>query len=365
VQVRITGSRTSIGDEDCIKSELHVGEKALEWWPRDNCATMLPDGKWEIVVKLGELNPPASIDAKGQNRFKIYWPGDADVYQWSYYPQVWAGLTLEEYAVVESEVDSPLTSGDDFRKRIPDSVFEKHAALRSPTPKQSLDEINAALEPFGYRLEAPFHRLYKNDELLKGDVTNFYPISMNASETDFLLRLEGSGSYLLTKDGLTEWNISRSLSTWPVYAKNDLISLQAEEDNSAVNVLKNGEVIFRQALTSTVEAPVHHLQSYNGQWVLETNESVIIDGKDLRETKGYSEVFGWQTLDGRPFYFFIKDGKVGLSYNGQDLPVQYEQVIHGVCCDLTVFNPAGNERMVWFYAVKDGVWHYVELGKMY
>jgi hypothetical protein len=365
VKVKITGTRTSIGDDECIKSELHLGEKALEWWPRDNCAVMLADGKWEIVVRLGELNPSASIDPKGQNRFKIYWPGDPDIYQWAYYPQVWAGLTLEEYAVVENEVDSPLTSGDDFRKRIPNAVFEKHAELRSPTQKQSLDEINAALEPFGYRLEAPFHRLYKNDELLKGDVTNFYPITMNASETDFLLRLEGSGSYLLTKDGLVEWDSSRSLSTWPVFAKNDLITLQAEEDNSAVNVLKNGKVIFTQALTFTIEAPVHFLQSYRGQWVLETNETVIIDGKDLREANGYSEVFGWQTLDGRPFYFFIKDGKVGLSYNGQVLPVLYEQVIHGLCCDLTAFNPEGSERMVWFYALKEGVWHYVELGKMY
>mgnify|MGYP001143051209 FL=1 len=27
-----------------------------------------------------------------------------------------------------------------------------------------------------------------------------------------------------------------------------------------------------------------------------------------------------------------------------------------------MFNVSGNETMVWFYALRDGVWHYVEAG---
>jgi hypothetical protein len=118
-------------------------------------------------------------------------------------------------------------------------------------------------------------------------------------------------------------------------------------------------------VTLAVENPVRALRSFNGQWVLETQNTVIIDGEDIGEKPGYDEIFHWQPLNSKPFYFFVNDGKVGLSYNGQTLPVQYDQVIHGQCCEPTIFNPDGSDLMVWFYALRDGVWHYVELGRLY
>ena len=32
------------------------------------------------------------------------------------------------------------------------------------------------------------------------------------------------------------------------------------------------------------------------------------------------------------------------------------------CCEPAAFNVAGNETMVWFHALRDGVWYYVEMG---
>jgi hypothetical protein len=369
VRVRLSGNRVGLADTECIKSELHVGEQVPEWWPRDNCATMLPEGKWEIEVSLAALNPPASIDSNQQNRFKVYWPGAPEVHQWVYYPQAWAGLTLEEHPLVSAESDSPYTSGFEFIKYISTDILEKHASLRDRSQKESLDELNRSLAPFGYRIEAGerAHSLYRNDDVLSSGITFFSPISLNAAGSNFALGFEDPrGTFLLQKDGVIEWDAEKHLYVWPVYVEDELVSVEHAEDGwESVNVLRSGQIIFTQPIAQTVENPVRALHSLNGQWVLETNETVIIDGEDIRPESGYEEIFHWQPLNGRPFYFFIQDGKVGLSYGGAVLPVQYDQMIRGQCCEVSIFNPSGNDRMVWFYALRDGIWHYVELGLMY
>jgi hypothetical protein len=368
VQVRLSGQRKNMDDTVCIKSELYIGERVPEWWPRDNCATLLLDDQWEIVVLLNELNPPTRIDPTQQNRFKVYWPGGSETFAWGYYPQAWAGLTLEEHVIVAAETDSPFVSGIDFKKRIPAGVLEKHADLRAPTQAQMLEELNLALEPFGYQIEASerVYRLFRDGDLLSAGITTLGPISVNAEESNFVLGFEDPrGSFLLQKDGATEWNAVQHFFIWPVYVGNDLITIDAGDSWETLNVLRNGEIVFTQAVTPAVENPVRALRSFNGQWILETQNTVIVDGEDIGQKPGYDEIFHWQPLNSKPFYFFVNDGKVGLSYNGQTLPVQYDQVIHGQCCEPTIFNPDGSDQMVWFYALRDGVWHYVELGRLY
>ncbi len=43
-------------------------------------------------------------------------------------------------------------------------------------------------------------------------------------------------------------------------------------------------------------------------------------------------------------------------------PYRYDDIVHYLCCEPGMFNAAGNDTMVWFYALRDGVWHYVEAG---
>jgi hypothetical protein len=368
-QVRLSGQRTNMDDEVCIKSELHIGELAPEWWPRDNCATLLPDDKWEIVVVLNEINPPTRIDPQQQNRFKVYWPGGSETFAWAYYPQAWAGLTLEEHVIVAAETDSPFMSGIDFKKRIPAGVLEKHAELRNPSQAQALEDLNLALEPFGYRIEASerVYRLFRDVDLLTAGITTLGRISVNDEGSNFVLGFEDSrATFLLQRDGAVEWNAVQHFFTWPVYVGNDLITIDGGDSGwETLNVLRNGEIIFTQVMTQAVENPVRALHSFNGQWVIETQDTVIIDGIDIRQQLEYDKIFHWQPLNSKPFYFFVNQGKVGLAYNGQTLPVQYDQVIHGQCCEPTIFNPDGSDLMVWFYALRDGVWHYIELGRLY
>jgi len=368
-QVRLTGGWTGLQEGECIKSELYIGGETPEWWPRDNCAVLLPDGKWEIMISLGELDPPARIDPSQQNRFKVYLPGNSQVFGWTYYPAAWAGLTLEEHTITADGLDSPLVSGMEFKKRVPAEVTARHVSLRVMEPEQFLLALNRKLQAFGYAVEASDQafRLLRADELLSDGITHFYPISVNDSGSNFVLGFEDPrGAYVLQKDGLVEWDLIRSFYTWPVYAGDALITVQSGDNSQGVlNVLKDGEVIYTTEVILSVTPPVRALWSFNGQWVLEMNETVLIEGKDLRQQREYDEIFHWQPLSDRPFYFFVEDGKVGLSYDSQVLPVQYDQVIHGQCCEPAVFNPAGNDRMVWFYALRDGVWYYVELGMLY
>ena len=53
---------------------------------------------------------------------------------------------------------------------------------------------------------------------------------------------------------------------------------------------------------------------------------------------------------------------IDVSSRGEALPYQYDEVVHYDCCEAAAFNVAGNERMVWFHALRDGIWYYVEMG---
>ena len=89
---------------------------------------------------------------------------------------------------------------------------------------------------------------------------------------------------------------------------------------------------------------------------------MIVDGKSLNEEQGYDEMFGWRPLNGKPFYFFKMGDRIGVSYADEVLPYQYEEVIHYRCCGPAAFNVGNSEVMVWFHALKNGMWYYVEMG---
>ncbi len=114
--------------------------------------------------------------------------------------------------------------------------------------------------------------------------------------------------------------------------------------------------------TVGVDNPVKGLWSWDGRWVLEVSGTVLVDGESLNRQLGYHEVFGWRLLDGEPFYFFTKGDGTGISYAGRVMPNRYEDVIHYRCCEPSAFNVRGNDTMVWFWALRDGEWHYVEAG---
>ena len=77
--------------------------------------------------------------------------------------------------------------------------------------------------------------------------------------------------------------------------------------------------------------------------------------------------FGYQILNGEPFYFYVSSdvlpGRIHMHYAGSDLSHSYDRVVHEQQGSTEIFNPGGNGRIAWFYALRDGLWYYVEVGQ--
>ena len=148
-----------------------------------------------------------------------------------------------------------------------------------------------------------------------------------------------------------------------------------------VTVIRNGEEIYRIGTGSGGPIPVAALRglwAYADHWVLETAQIVQLregnliikeevsqisqDGELLNNLYSYKEMFGFQLMAGVPFYFFKQDDKIDFSYNGQVVIAGYDEISHYGCCSSGALNPVSAENLAAFFAQRDNVWHYVEIG---
>ena len=146
-----------------------------------------------------------------------------------------------------------------------------------------------------------------------------------------------------------------------------------------VGLNQNGQEIYR--IDTGATSPINSLQSlwaYDGHWALETvyvtshqegnNVSfatvgqISRDGELLNELYGYDEAFSFQLIAGRPFYFFEQAGKIDFSYDGQVVETGYDQIPHYRCCSGAETNPRHAIDMIAFFAQRNSVWYYVEIG---
>lgn len=283
-------------------------------------------------------------------------------------------LTIEEYPIVAQGVDTP--SHFEYFQRIPSDVLDRRRPWREPSAEGSLESYNAALATFGYRLvlkrkpgwDYPFYDLYEGESLVKSDLDAIWPVSVNSAGDDFALLVEklNGPTYLVRRETIEQWDQGRHCYIPPVFVGDDLVAVEVGEQHERYVVRREGKTVYDfTALVAPgprADNPVRGLWSWAGHWVLEVEGQVIMDGRSLNQELGYDEIFGWRLLKGQPFYFFRKNNRIGVSYAGQELPCQYDEVIHYRCCEPAAFNVFGNEMMVWFHALRDGMWYYVEMG---
>lgn len=152
--------------------------------------------------------------------------------------------------------------------------------------------------------------------------------------------------------------------TWPALLGDELLTIEGDAEGGGLIVRAGAKDLYHFTPPNSPDAGyrIKGPWSWQGHWFLEVDGRVIMDGRDLNEELGYEQTFEWQLVAGPPFYFFQKGGKVGVSYAGQVLPQQYDEVIHYKCCSPTMFNVSGNGQMVVYYALCDGTWYYVEAG---
>jgi hypothetical protein len=157
--------------------------------------------------------------------------------------------------------------------------------------------------------------------------------------------------------------------------KNDLKAVvliaNPGQPEQTVKLMRWDEIIFEApgGLPSPA-VPVQALWTYDGHWALEILYSdqnswvgkIYIDGSLINEQKGYDEAFGFQLLADKPFFFFIRNGQVGYSYDGHETELNFSYVPHYNCCAESEINPTKSQNMVAFFAQRDSIWYYVELG---
>ncbi|HSJ57137.1 MAG TPA: hypothetical protein VLC95_08145 [Anaerolineae bacterium] len=287
-----------------------------------------------------------------------------------------AGLVVEEYAIVADAEDKPTHL--EYMQRIDPQILAQREAWRGVAPEQRAARANEVLAPFGYRLEPRFDAewgqtffdLYKpgqEDPLLTG-LMNVRQPSVSAGGDKFVMAVEnapnsGHPYLLVTEEWVDNWQADTSAFLPPVYAGDEMVAVEVTPavDLTYV-VVRGGEAVYSGGATMTVDMPVRSLSGWGEHWALEVDDQVIVDGVDLGAREGYDAVFGFHVVGGEPFYFYRQDDTVYMSYAGETLPETYDQVVHDECCEPSMFNAQGNERMVWFHALRDGVWYYVEAG---
>ena len=279
---------------------------------------------------------------------------------------------VREYAIIEESSDNPTHAG--FEQRVQQALASNQTPWRFQNVQDPTLAPNEALAPFGFRLQAnptpPFsaYALYHNDHLIARDILRFWPVSVKASDSqsasDFLLTYETvDGQRLVaSQDGIRRWPEGASadqITTPPVYY-GDLIAY-AQTGASSVNIYAGTGLLY-SGKAPAGSAADSSLQTWGRQhWVVEMNGNAILDGQDLNRLYHYDSVFQWHILNDQPFYFYTQNGLTHINYAGKDLPYTYDQVVHGPG-SLPVFTPGDNGHIIWFYALRDGVWYYVEAG---
>lgn len=274
-------------------------------------------------------------------------------------------LVVEEHAIAAADTAAPTRI--EYLQLLHPEILEHRRAWREPDPNIPLASENAALAPFGYWIEydEPYYDLYRGDERLANDLFAVRPVSVNAADDDLAMVVEDrqGRSYLVRAASIEPWEPTAHEFTPPVFAGDRLVTVQQYGTVRDVAVLAGSELLYTFSPTEPqIDSPVKGLWSWDGQWVLEANGHLIVDGQDLNEELGYGEMFGWRLLAGQPFYFHSEEERVGVWHAGQQLQQVYDEVVHYRCCEPAIFNVQGNRDMVWFHARRDGTWYYVEMG---
>lgn len=286
-------------------------------------------------------------------------------------------LAIDETPIVAAEVDRP--GHFEYNDHFSAPLRERLEGLRARADEQKLARTNALLGLFGYRLEArfdeswnrTFYDLSRQGEpqpLLTG-LSFVWPASVNASGSDFILAAENAPNarplYLLIHYGYVEpWEADQNAFLPPVYVGDALACLTFTDfPTLTYRVELDGQTVYQgTAAALGAYMPLRSLTAWDGHWVLEVDDHLIMDGEDIGQAQGYDAAFGFALIGGQPFYFVEQDGRVRISYAGRTLPNTYDQVFHNQCCEAAIHNVEVLDDVVLFHALIGDTWYLVEAG---
>jgi len=284
-------------------------------------------------------------------------------------------LAIREWPVAAAEVMGP--GRFEYNNLLGDEILDHIQSLRANAAQRSLAQANDALAPFGYWLESrsdpkrnkTFYLLYREgeDEPLLADLASIWRVSVNASGTDFVLVAENAlgarPPYLLVREGQVEpWDPGPSAFLTPGYVGDSLARITATEFTTITYQLILGAqpVYTGTAVAVGAYMPLRSFTTWDDHWVLEVDDHLIMDGQDIGQALGYDAAFGFARIGAQSFYFFEQDGLVRIAYGDQVLPNAYDTVFHNHCCEATIHNVEAGPDTIWFHALREETWYFVE-----
>jgi len=256
--------------------------------------------------------------------------------------------------------------------------------------QQIAEYNNKVLKSFDYRQEdyqkeqdegsgyfSWYSNIYHGDKKIVSDALFVRPVSVNTSGTDFITKVEAfGGTYLLTSD-IYEKRPGVPGREPYAYVEEQLLSIEIDNTafpKSSFKVYIGDELKYKSndlydPFIETSNGP----WSYNGHWAIafrnrkqdsqgnwQIDDRLVQDGQDINDVMGYEQSFQFAVLDSRPFYFYQKNGKIGISFDGQEIDKEYDEIPHYNCCSPALLNPRVTMNMVWFLARRGADWYYVE-----
>ena len=279
-------------------------------------------------------------------------------------------FVLHEYALADAGCD-PLNDFDLFQARVKGLQLEQQNTPAGQAIESMVELNNRKLAPFHYRLvthptNPPSYDLLKGDAMVLAGITYFDWVSVNAAGDDFILWVQQNQRVISE----VRLNAVRTLAGPQegfdtAWLGPNLIRFGLTPDR--IEISSNDQLIqsFHAPPSGPTGTPMRLFWSWQEHWFVKVADVLMQDGEIQNLRLGFAEIFGWRVLDDQPLFMMRKDQSYGIVYAGQELPVQYEDILHGdLCCDLTAYQIASLPNGVQFYARRDGVWMLVTLQKV-
>jgi hypothetical protein len=340
-----------------------------------------PDHFNEIASTFSWLQP---VDEKAKLNYQTAPLRSSDQYFWDNTEPLPPGLSVTEYQLPpEAQAASP--AEEIFYHYLSPEILaalpEVERSDSTYVPK-SQERINNLITPFGYELragkESYLYDLYQNGTLAIENIHKLPDVYLDNASGDQKLAFfahtaidheksfydEGNAAcYLVENETIRLWEnkYPNPMLTQgrPIWIGEDLLILGLGESTDLQVRNRDYDLLYSFNTYFGTHIPVKEYLAWDNHWILGVSSFIIQDGKTLNETMGFEEVFNLYLMNNKPFFFFRKGPRAGISYDGQFLSSYYHEIVHGYCCGLALNNPMVRGNAITFYGNRDGIWYLV------
>jgi hypothetical protein len=228
-------------------------------------------------------------------------------------------VQVQEYPIVEQSKDNP--NHISFQDRAQKAVATQQPDWFTPSHQESLAEPNRLLANYGYQLRInstpPFstYSLYYEDQRIEEDIQQFDPVIAHQSSAQ---DPTSADPYILMYE--------------TVQGQRKQVSFHGID-----SLAKPFSSTEADAWIPAVSHPVNRFKEKKDDSVLS------------------SYFFGNQIVT-----FYTQNGLTRIQFGEQELPNFYDQVVINSVAENKIFDPGIKGKYFWFYALRDGLWYYVE-----